>query len=408
VFNVRTALIDSKKGAISAIGEIASYCGPAFMPFLEEAMKALQSASNHWHPSMKFVVAESLPSLVIASVAANHHGKIPWVKGDISGLIPLCSHTNDVTLAALSILVPLMKDEDEGTVGKACEGIQTIIELCGPHALAMVANDCLGNTLSLLKKVAPCQGSVEVENEGVDDEIDDDHMSFMSSVCDLIGAFAKVMGALLVPYLNTFLQPLVNNFMKSSCPTDDRSMAIGCLGEIAQELGNGMIDHWTSIFLPAIETGLADEGMHVKRNAAFCAGVCCESLGETITMYYPKLLQALRPLFFVDDTNSDSSAAKDNAAAAVARMIIASPNSVPLVHVLGPFLKALPLKSDTSENEVVYNCLLGLISMKRPELQSHGSDIQRIILEVINNDDHDVNEDLRNKMRLVMSSLSYT
>lgn len=406
MFNVRTALIEAKKGAISAIGEIGAYCGPAFVPFIDEAMRALQGAAEHWHPTIKFVVAESLPSLVIASVAANHNGKIPWVKGDISGLSPLSSHTNDITLAALSLLVPLMKDEDEETVGKACEGIQSIIELCGPHALAMVVNDCLGNTLSLLKKEAPCQASVENQNN--DDDIDDDHMSFMSSVCDLIGAFAKVMGSFLVPYLNSFLQPLVNNFMKSSCPTDDRSMAIGCLGEIAQELGIGISDHWSSIFLPAIDAGLADEGINVKRNAAYCAGVCCECLGESIAIYYPKLLQALHPLFFLDDTKSDSSGAKDNAAAAVARMIIASPNSVPLLHVLGPFLKALPLKSDTSENEVVYNCLMGLIAMKRPELQNHYLEIRRILSEVINTEDNDINDDLRDKLRLVMSSLSFT
>lgn len=367
-------------------------------------MKALTSASNHWHPSIKYAVAESLPSLVIASVAANHSGKVPWVKGDISGSSPLSSHTNDVTLAVLSLLVPMMKYEDEDVVGKACEGIQSIIELCGPHALAMVVNDCLGNTLLLLKKEAPCQGTIE--SNGIDDEVDDDHMSFMSSVCDLVGTFAKVMGSFMVPYLASFLQPLVTNFMKSSCPIDDRSMAIGCLGELAQELGKGITDYWTSVFLPAIETGLADEGIHVKRNAAFCAGVCCEHLGDSINMFYPKLLHALHPLFLIDDENSDWSAAKDNAAAAVARMIIACPNSVPLIHVMGPFLKALPLKSDTSENEVVYNCLMGLISMNRPELQGYGPEIQRIVTEVLNDENNDVNDDLRSKLRLITGSLT--
>ena len=321
-------MIEAKKGAITAVGEIGSYCGPALMPFLPEVMVAFRSVSQHWHPTIKLAVAEALPSMVIASVSVHHNGKISWLKGDVSGLSPLSAHTNDVTMAVLSLLVPLMKDEDGETVGKACEGIQSIIELCGPHSLALVVNDCLGNTLKLLSKEAPCQSSIV--HDVVDSEVDENHMSFMSSVCDLIGAFARVMGSYLVPYLSQFLPLLMNNFAKSSCPNEDRTMAIGCFGEIAQELGIGILDYWVPIFLPAIDAGLADDEINVKRNAAFCAGMCCESLGEAITMYYPKLLQALHPLFSLDDTKSDCSFAKDNAVGAVARMMICSPNTVPL------------------------------------------------------------------------------
>ena len=32
-----------------------------------------------------------------------------------------------------------------GIVGKACEGVQAIAELCGSHTLSAVANDCLEN-----------------------------------------------------------------------------------------------------------------------------------------------------------------------------------------------------------------------------------------------------------------------
>ncbi|CAN0472329.1 unnamed protein product, partial [Hapterophycus canaliculatus] len=48
-------------------------------------------------------------------------------------------------------------------------------------------------------------------------------------------------------------------------------------------------------------------------------------------------------------------------------MIMAAPAAVPMDQVLPVLLSALPLKSDRSENEAVYTCLLGLIHMRHPE-----------------------------------------
>ena len=51
VMHIRTALLEAKKGAITAIGEMAAHTGAAFVTHLEEVMTALTSAGrNHWHP----------------------------------------------------------------------------------------------------------------------------------------------------------------------------------------------------------------------------------------------------------------------------------------------------------------------------------------------------------------------
>lgn len=82
--------------------------------------------------------------------------------------------------------------------------------------------------------------------------------------------------------------------------------------------------------------------------------------------YYLELLQALHPLFSLTSKGTEGSVV-DNAAAAVARMIMAAPGAVPMDQVLPVFLSALPLKSDRSENEAVYTCLLGLVHLRHPE-----------------------------------------
>jgi hypothetical protein len=73
--------------------------------------------------------------------------------------------------------------------------------------------------------------------------------------------------------------------------------------------------------------------------------------------HYPSLLAALYPLFSPDEEDG----VRDNAAAAVARMILACPGTIPLPQVLPVFLGALPLKEDLEEAGIVYGCLFTLI-----------------------------------------------
>ena len=159
-------------------------------------------------------------------------------------------------------------------------------------------------------------------------------------------------------------------------------MAIGWLSEVAQELEGAIMDYWKPVFLPATTAGLSDPSDDVKRNAAFCAGVCCEKLREHVVADYPEILQALEPLFRIDASSSDSAAAcVDNAAACIARMIIASPGSMPMAQVLPALLSLLPLKTDMTENETVYSCLIGLIEANVPEAMSQKSQFLRVFTE---------------------------
>jgi len=183
-------------------------------------------------------------------------------------------------------------------------------------------------------------------------------------------------------------------------------MAMGCLGEIAQELGVGIKDHWDSVFFPAIMAGLTDPDDNVKRNAAFCTGVCCEGLGDAIAAVYPQFLQSISPIFALDPNSSDSAAAAvDNAAAAISRMIMAVPASVPIGQVLPVLLKALPLKNDMTENETVYKCLIGLLQMNQEDAIANKAEIRRIFTEATAEGSR-VEEDVQEKLKLAAPALA--
>ncbi|KAI2492266.1 Vacuolar 14 Fab1-binding region [Fragilaria crotonensis] len=82
--------------------------------------------------------------------------------------------------------------------------------------------------------------------------------------------FRASNGTSLQEYLTEFL-PAICSYGKSSRPPSDRSMAMGCLSEIAQELEGAIAEFWQPVFYPAILAGLADPDDSVKRNAAFAA-----------------------------------------------------------------------------------------------------------------------------------------
>lgn len=131
--------------------------------------------------------------------------------------------------------------------------------------------------------------------------------------------------------------------------------------------------------------------MRNKRNAAFLAGIGCEQGKANIPATdYAALLQPLGAIFAqqqaptppTDDSLGGLSEATavcvDNAAAAVARMIMANPSAIPMSQVLPVLLAALPLKKDMAENEAVYTCLLGLTQMNHAAAPSHrGIDIPK-------------------------------
>lgn len=365
-------------------------------------MQVLQKAATNWHPLIKGEVADAFPSMIIPSIECYHNGELKWKKGDLSSPNPLSAHTNALVQAVLTEELSLMNGEDKATAGKACEAVQSVIDLCGPYALVSLSNDLLGAVYQFLTKAAPCYSEDALYGELPDD--DDDHDVVMQAACDLVGSFCRVMGAHFVQYLPRFLPP-ISEYGKSSRPASDRSMSIGCLSEIAQELEGSIRDFWYSVFFPAVISGLEDPDDNVKRNAAFCAGVCCEHLKEHVANDYPAILQKLGPLFTLDSATSDVVAAcVDNAAAAVSRMIMACPTQVPLEQVLPVFLRVLPLQTDMTENVTVYSCLIGLVQMRHPDILANAAEVHRIFIEACLPDSK-VDDEMKNRLSLALQSL---
>eukprot|EP00525_Craspedostauros_australis_P010027 CAMPEP_0198120454 /NCGR_PEP_ID=MMETSP1442-20131203/29101_1 /TAXON_ID= /ORGANISM="Craspedostauros australis, Strain CCMP3328" /LENGTH=152 /DNA_ID=CAMNT_0043779107 /DNA_START=10 /DNA_END=469 /DNA_ORIENTATION=+ len=85
---------------------------------------------------------------------------------------------------------------------------------------------------------------------------------------------------------------------------------------------------------------------------------------------------------------------------------MACPNNLPMPQVLPAMLKLLPLKTDMTENETIYTCLLGLVQMNHPDAVAQKPELKRIFTEAVAPTSK-VEDEVKAKLNEVLPALQY-
>ncbi|CAL4921877.1 unnamed protein product [Urochloa decumbens] len=362
--SVRTGVLDEKAAATQAIGFFALHTKSAYAPYLEESLKILIRHSGYFHEDLRLQAVISLKHILTAVRA------IPPTHADV------LEKQKDVLDTVLNIYIKTMtEDDDKEVVAQACMSVADIVKDCGFAAIEPYMIRLAETTLVLLRQESSCQ---QVESDGEDDgDIDHDEV-LMDAVSDLLPAFAKVMGSYFDPIFAKLFDPLMK-FAKSPHPPQDKTMVVATLAEVAQEMG-APISAYVDKIMPLVLKELASSYATNRRNAAFCVGEICKNGGAAALKYYGDILRSLHNLF----SNSESDdAVRDNAAGAIARMIMAQPQSIPLNQVLPVFIKALPLKEDHEESMPVYSCICSLLLSSHPQILPLVPDVIHVFAQVV-------------------------
>ncbi|KAH9706940.1 Importin N-terminal domain-containing protein [Citrus sinensis] len=301
----------------------------------------------------------------------------------------------------------MTEDDDKDVVAQACTSIVEIINDYGYMAVEPYMSRLVDATLLLLREESTCQqpdndSDIEDDDDTAHDEV------IMDAVSDLLPAFAKSMGPHFAPIFAKLFDPLMK-FAKSSRPLQDRTMVVATLAEVARDMGSPIAAYVDRV-MPLVLKELASPDAMNRRNAAFCVGELCKNGGESAlkypqhacyivvmnfvicnatvaffppyikNRYYGDILRGLYPLF--GDSEPDD-AVRDNAAGAVARMIMVNPQSIPLNQVLPVLLKVLPLREDFEESMAVYNCISTLVLSSNPQILSLVPELVNLFAEVV-------------------------
>ncbi|XP_058771826.1 uncharacterized protein LOC131645180 isoform X2 [Vicia villosa] len=363
--SIQTGVLDEKVAATQALGLFAQHTAISYAPYLEETLRILVKHSCHFHDDVRLQAITGLKYTLTAAHA-------------------IFQSQNEGSAKAKEILDTVMntfiktmvEDEYKEVVAQACTNVTDIIRDYGYATLEPYLPKLVHATSLLLQEQSACQ---QIES---DSEIDDEDRShdevLMDAVSDLIPAFAKAMGAQFAPIFVNLFDHLMK-FAKASRPPRDRNRVVGVLAEVAENMGFPIADYVDRV-MPTVLTELASSDVANRWNAAYCVGELCKNGGDSALKYFDNILRGLRPLF---DESEPDHAVRDNAAAAVAKMIMVHPESVPLNQVLPVLLSVLPLKEDHEESMAVYSCLSALIFSSNPLIVSLIPDIVNIFAQVV-------------------------
>ncbi|KAK2635768.1 hypothetical protein Ddye_030560 [Dipteronia dyeriana] len=364
--SIRTGVLDEKAAATQALGLFAFHTKNSYAPYLEESFKILVRHSGYFHEDVRLQAVTSLKHILTAahSIFQSHN----------EGL----AKAREVLDTVMNIFIKTMtEDDDKEVVAQACMSIVDIIKDYGYMAIEPYMSRLVDATLLLLREESACQ---QPDDDGdIDDDDDTEHDEvLMDAVSDLLPAFAKSMGPHFALIFAKLFDPLMK-FSKSSRPMQDRTMVVACLAEVAQDMG-APIAGYVDRVMPLVLKELASSEATNRRNAAFCAGELCKNGGESTLKYYGDILRGLYPLFGESEPDD---AVRDNAAGAVARMIMVHPQTIPLNQVLPVFLKVLPLKEDREESMAVYTCVSTLVLSSNPQILSLVPELVNLFAQVV-------------------------
>ncbi|KAJ9687439.1 hypothetical protein PVL29_016073 [Vitis rotundifolia] len=362
--SIRTGVLDEKAAATQALGLFALHTKGSYAPYLEESLKILVRHSGYFHEDVRLQAIIALKHMLTAAEAVfQGHNEGP-------------AKAKEIIDTVMNIYIKTMaEDDDKEVVAQACMSTAEIIKDFGYMAVEPYMPQLVEATLVLLREESACQ---QQESDSDIDDNDTEHDEvLMDAVSDLLPAFAKSMGPHFAPTFATLFNPLMK-FAKSSRPPQDRTMVVACLAEVAQDMG-APIAGYVDALMPLVLKELASSEATNRRNAAFCVGELCKNGGESTLKYYGDILRGLYPLFGESEPDD---AVRDNAAGAVARMIMVHPEAIPLNQVLPVFLKVLPLKEDREESIAVFTCVCNLVVASNPQILALVPDLVNLFAQV--------------------------
>ncbi|TQE06283.1 hypothetical protein C1H46_008132 [Malus baccata] len=184
-----------------------------------------------------------------------------------------------------------------------------------------------------------------------------------------LAAFCDNMGEEILPFLDPLMGKLLGALHNS--PHNLQETCMSAIGSVASAAEQAFVPYGFGVdesFLVLSN----DEDLRSRARATELVGM--------VAIYYGDILRGLYPLF---GESGPDDAVRDNAAGAVARMIMVHPESIPLNQVLPVFLKVLPLKEDREESMTVYSCVSTLVLSSNAQILFLVPDLVNVFAQVV-------------------------
>ncbi|XP_037085463.1 importin-4-like [Pollicipes pollicipes] len=350
-YNVENSYLDEKEDALNSLRILSEECGAAFLPHLEKCFDETYKLLIHPQDDIRKAAVDALTQFCVA--------------------LSRSADTADGLQQALSVFVPkmheLVKTDDEAiVVMSALDGYAEVLKSVGAPVLQGEGH--LDAILNSVRDVMSYKTTCQDQREDDEDDSEYDEM-LIEYAGDVVPSLGRALPT--ERFLQVFMDLYPALLLKTKRTRSDceRSFSVGCLAECLEFLGEPAVrqlfPQLLAVFLPAAGDAESDD---VQSNAVFGLGeLACRAGSEVSRPEYPAMLSALSGAL----ASTKNQRTRDNICGAVARLIIADTDAVPMDQVFPVFVSCLPLREDFAENETVFRCLGHLYGRRHPCLGQH-------------------------------------
>ncbi|KAJ7180608.1 armadillo-type protein [Mycena filopes] len=379
MMDANSAIAVEKEIAADTLGTLFAATQMHFLPYVEQCAMQLIEMLPHYYEGIRKSATDSLLEIVRTFYDLSDHPE--WQAG-LTGYTPLPSTVKDLNEHALKALLEMYETEDnKSVVTTLCNSLAETILKIGPGFVDGHLEEISTMAMQILDQKAECQQDPDQDD---DEEAPEDQAEYetvlISSAGDVVSAIANALGADFAPAFGTFYPLIAKAPLLPS----------------------------TEPLLELCHKALSDPEADVLSNAAFAVGLLVENSELDLTAQYLQLLGALRPLFNVQpDAAANALNAKDNAAGAVARMILRNVAAVPLDQVLPILIAALPLRNDLLENRPVFRALFFLFRTQGAVLHPYVGNLLPVFAHVLDpNTPDQLGDDIRAELIQLVGALN--
>nr|XP_039255508.1 importin-4-like isoform X1 [Styela clava] len=344
-FSVGNSYMDEKSDACEAIGEIAKYTKTEFVPYLKLAFEEVYHLVDFPHSDVRKAAIASSGELTMCA----HKLKNENFPSFVSQIFPVICKT-------------LVKDTERLVVMGSIATANQMIECCGMDCFVKGQDslkDLMAPLFLVMSGKSACQDGDDDEDDVQEESAEAEYDEMLIEYCgEILPVLAGNLGATtFLPYFAGFLPALVSK-LKPSCTTSERSFAAGTIAEAFQKLGPGSAKDVVGHVVPSLLGLTKDKETEVRNNSIFGIGVVLQNADSAGLQFYPTALNILSQAL----STEKSRGVIDNILGAVARMVMANRQAVPVEQVIPVLLDHLPIVQDHEEDAVVYSCLCRMLN----------------------------------------------
>ncbi|ENN75169.1 hypothetical protein YQE_08282, partial [Dendroctonus ponderosae] len=367
-YSVENSYNEEKEQACLALREICLNTGIAFLPYIESSFEEIFKLVNYPQDDIRRASVEALQQFCISLHKVNTPESKQTLYKALQFFVPKCAELirsdeeRSVVMDCLDAFTKLLHEiKGEIFVG---DGHREAIMNCVVEVLTM-------KTVCQDTDVGTQTDANEDETEAEQDEL------LLESAGDVIPKYAAAISPDdFAHYFPNVLKLLSGRTVKQNS-VSQRSFAYGTLAECMKAL-DVYVERFVPDLLKMWLTGAKDGADEVRNNAIFGLGEMVLYGKHTVFGYYNEILNALSHAV----GKEGHAGTLDNICGALAKVIIANPEGIPLEEVFSAFLQKLPLRDDFQENEAVFNCFVSLYQQGNPVIKKHLADVMKAAVHV--------------------------